>query len=1224
MVPKSRKTLKFLTWNIHGARDRINEVIHFNKRPNKNDVICLQEPYTSSTKNKTPPKIPGYHSYSSTGRTGLLTYVKYSVPHEFVKHTSQSDDVQYHHLRINTTQGFLSIYNVYVRPNQISDTLLPKLCGDGILCMGDFNSRHTDLGDFRRNNNGYTLKNYIVKNDLTIYDTDTQTHLSGGRLDLILGRNLVHNNVKTNLITELVSDHFAIATEYSFPVKPQQPYKRTRISIPDNFEHHFKAHVGNWYSTYTPMSVDEFYNDLVQVITSYYETWIKLKRKRANSRHNSPTWVEDTYLAEEQDKVRTLGDVYKNNKTYENLLTFLTANRELRKLKDEVRNTYWEDFLQSINRTTSSSEMWAKIKRISGNSPPPPLHHSPAEYADMLLDQWSSTSQVTSLPANIQTYLHNTKVNRQFNIEIACASIDPTDHYQITEYELHSALQKGKSTAPGEDGITYNVLRLLGEIPSNPLLQLYRMSLSQGVLPQKWTESLIIPIPKSNSQKFRPISLTSCMCKVLERIVLNRLMFRLEGMLSPNIYGFMPECSTQHCFAESFAHTNKGTQTAFIDLQSAFDTANREVILEQLSKFGIHGKLISWIRGYLSNRSASVLFHGVKSGNTRTFELGTPQGGVLSPMLFNVLMHTLISNLPLQRDEALICYADDICLKTTSKLRLQSLLTALTQKCIECGLIMSVEKTQILNRHKTQPFPFTINNTVLKTCESYRYLGIETNDPKYISSLRERLYSRLKPLRVLTGKTFGLNVKLARTFYLAFIRSIIDYHALHLAGYTEKAIKPLETVQNEAMRLILGCGGSTRIVNMRLELNLPSIYERIVLINTMFGVSVLRHNGPARKSEHNLRAQLANPQYVPHPTVESECRHRLNLITSQINKLNVPINKKNIVTPIPPWEDIIVPLNFTNIPKKGDLTNAEMKCITLENINQHIEQLNSNEFCAYTDGSLLTDLGRAGCACVVYHGSQKVHSMSHRLHNWASTTQAELAGIYNATEYLKENAGGIIFCDSKSALQALNSPKNACPQLVADIKRNVIHATSTGKRIQFVWIPSHVGITNHDVADKLANQACRNENIDIDYGIPLTTIRHIQINMMSEALHLQRNSQRPASCSIKHYDNYCNTKHTYGKYKHRTRQCDIVIARIRLGYRYLWQVAKEDPLPKHSNCRLCESPLKHTLEHYITECEVVKDFRPPGMRYSELCEYYIESGIIEDILELYPKFASPY
>ena len=131
------------------------------------------------------------------------------------------------------------------------------------------------------------------------------------------------------------------------------------------------------------------------------------------------------------------------------------------------------------------------------------------------------------------------------------------------------------------------------------------------------------------------------------------------------------------------------------------------------------------------------------------------------------------------------------------------------------------------------------------------------------------------------------------------------------------------------------------------------------------------------------------------------------MTASHINKLNIPIYKTPIVIPIPPWEDIIVPVNFTDIPKKGDLTIAELKHITLENINQHIEQLNGNECCAYTDGSLLTDLGRAGCACVAYHGSQMVHSMLHRLHDWASTTQAELAGIHIATKYLNENTGGI-------------------------------------------------------------------------------------------------------------------------------------------------------------------------------------------------------------------------
>ena len=173
-----------------------------------------------------------------------------------------------------------------------------------------------------------------------------------------------------------------------------------------------------------------------------------------------------------------------------------------------------------------------------------------------------------------------------------------------------------------------------------------------------------------------------------------------------------------------------------------------------------------------------------------------------------------------------------------------------------------------------------------------------------------------------------------------------------------------------------------------------------------------------------------------------------------------------------------------------------------------------------------------------------------------------------------------------------------------------------------MWIPSHVGITKHDVADKLANQACGKEDIDKDYGIPLSTIKNIQLNLMRDDLNLQRNSQRPGSCSIRHYDSHCNTKHTYGEYKHRTRQCDVVTARIRLGYRHVWQVSKDDPLPKYSNCRLCEAPLRHTLEHYIAECEVTKDFRPPGMRYYELCVYYIESGILEDILELYPMFAS--
>jgi len=196
---------------------------------------------------------------------------------------------------------------------------------------------------------------------------------------------------------------------------------------------------------------------------------------------------------------------------------------------------------------------------------------------------------LSSLPTNIQNHLNQSKVARKFAIEIGCSDSDISDSAEISEWELNNALSKGKASAPGEDGITYSVLRLIAQVPGNPLLHLYRLSLSQGILPDSWTRSLIIPIPKPNTDKHRPISLTSCLCKVLERIILNRLRYRLQGKLSHRLYGFLPGRSTQHCFAEYFSGSNPGKHTVFLDLKSAFDIANREVILEQLASFGIRG-----------------------------------------------------------------------------------------------------------------------------------------------------------------------------------------------------------------------------------------------------------------------------------------------------------------------------------------------------------------------------------------------------------------------------------------------------------------------------------------------------------------------------------------------------------------------------------------------------------------------------------------------------------
>jgi len=157
----------------------------------------------------------------------------------------------------------------------------------------------------------------------------------------------------------------------------------------------------------------------------------------------------------------------------------------------------------------------------------------------------------------------------------ALLQTDEEDNVPITENELRRALTKGTASALGEDGITYSVLLLLQMVPGNPLLLLYNLCLQKGCIPQAWTTSIIVSTPKTSTDKFRPISLTSCFCKVRECIILNHLLYCLQPKLSRRLYSFLPERGTHHCLLELYTRLSPTSVVAFIGLQSAFDTTNR-------------------------------------------------------------------------------------------------------------------------------------------------------------------------------------------------------------------------------------------------------------------------------------------------------------------------------------------------------------------------------------------------------------------------------------------------------------------------------------------------------------------------------------------------------------------------------------------------------------------------------------------------------------------------
>ena len=152
--------------------------------------------------------------------------------------------------------------------------------------------------------------------------------------------------------------------------------------------------------------------------------------------------------------------------------------------------------------------------------------------------------------------------------------------------------------------------------------------------------------------------------------------------------------------------------------------------------------------------------------------------------------------------------------------------------------MVSPDKSRIFSCRPPQALPdFTIGGTVIPLCSQYRYLGAPVKIPTvlparrqlhpFVSDLLDRLQRRLTPLQWLTNNSSGISIPVARTVYIAFIRSVVDYLSPALIQLPRAALEPLEKFQNRVMRIILGCPMFTRIVNMQTELRLPPLVERI-------------------------------------------------------------------------------------------------------------------------------------------------------------------------------------------------------------------------------------------------------------------------------------------------------------------------------------------------------------------------------------------------------------
>ena len=288
-----------------------------------------------------------------------------------------------------------------------------------------------------------------------------------------------------------------------------------------------------------------------------------------------------------------------------------------------------------------------------------------------------------------------------------CSMTDP-----FSTKELKDALKKMKTKkAPGPDGITGEMLKHLGACSRAVLLKIFNHNWIKGVVPAVWKEAIIIRVPKKgkdkkNPRSYRPISLLSCVGKLLERMINRRLINHLESnnVLSPTQTGYRKHRSTEDQLAylaqniEDAFQEKRKVLAVFFDLSNAFDKVWKERLLVKLLRTSVRCKMYMWlwIQHFLFARTARVKLDGILNKKVCLRE-GVPQGGVLSPILFLVYINDILTTLSKRVSNTL--HADDLAIwnasehTTTATYRIHEAISDISKWTLDWGLEIYTSKT---------------------------------------------------------------------------------------------------------------------------------------------------------------------------------------------------------------------------------------------------------------------------------------------------------------------------------------------------------------------------------------------------------------------------------------------------------------------------------------------------------------------------------------------------
>jgi hypothetical protein len=907
--------LKVLSWNCRSLQSKLQELKEFLQN-NFHHIVLLQETWLS-------PKIsihfPHYiavrkdrNSFSRCPHGGVLILAHESLIFRSTTFTILENS-EANFIRLDLDGREIVVGSFYCSPKTAPELRIADykklLSRNGpFVIAGDFNAKDTSWNNVKYDKCGKSLRKICRENLCDVGFTDHPTMIpTVGKLsflDLVISKG-VTGITKPNTLNELSSDHFPISFEIlsnlSLPVEELVPnyamanWKTFRTKLSEEL----KSHLSN--SLLSPSDIDNAVSLFSRSVKGASEQTIPLK-KRFQLRHKFSSQVQS--LIKDRNFVRRHINKYPQLRSEFNRL-----NREIRLAVVISSRLQWNDKIASLDVKDNSLFAFARNSKRKTSQIPPLQVPNPKWTPQGNDDEpehfflYNETDKCEVIAENFQKAhmidpndtCHSPAIRSSIDF-IESAAVDFPEAEKVSTHEIKSEISRLKTRkASGIDGIPTMILKNLPSLALHLLAGIYNACLRIGYFPSAWKIGKIVPIAKagkapSSPANYRPITLLPIVGKILEKIILSRLLEFEEDnqILRDQQFGFRARHSTTQQImriVETVSlrfNEDKSTAMTLLDIEKAFDSVWHEALLHKIHSYGFPMYLVKTISSFLSNRRSFVAI-GKASSSSFVVTAGTPQGSPLSPPLFNLFMNSI----PVPRHCKIAIYADDTALISSIKnydletlvKRMEQGLKEIESEFVSWKIRLNSLKTEsilftkslIMQREK-ENHKISFNGESLEWLPWVKYLGVVLDSKLLLSKNIENNVAKagkvMKVLFPLLKKNSCLPLKPKLTLYRSYIRPILTYACPVFANAAKTHLNKLQVLQNKNLRMVLNAPFRTRIKTLHKKANMPTISEFITKLTEKFYVRasgstnrLVRRLGDysQRTLPHRLKHKLPRP-----------------------------------------------------------------------------------------------------------------------------------------------------------------------------------------------------------------------------------------------------------------------------------------------------------------------------------------------------------------------------